>query len=99
MSGQSVRYAPSPTGGLHIGNLRTAWVASHLAQHFDFKLVCRFENMDPLRSKEEYIDQQKQDLKHLGLSFDEFELQSNNYSRHLDYFQRARKAGFIYPCF
>ncbi|OQX88627.1 glutamate--tRNA ligase [candidate division KSB1 bacterium 4484_87] len=66
-----VRFAPSPTGHLHIGNARTAILNWLFARHTNGKFILRIEDTDPERSVEEYIDQILQDLRWLGLTWDE----------------------------
>ena len=64
----SVRFAPSPTGVFHIGNLRTAWIAQHLAIHLNLSLHIRFEDIDKPRVVATARAQQLNDLKELGIN-------------------------------
>lgn len=66
-----VRFAPSPTGHLHIGNARTAILNWLFARHTGGKFILRIEDTDPERSLESYIDQIVEDLRWLGLHWDE----------------------------
>ena len=66
-----VRFAPSPTGHLHIGNARTAILNWLFAKHTKGTFILRIEDTDPERSVEEYIQQIYDDLKWLGLCWDE----------------------------
>ncbi|MCD4665915.1 MAG: glutamate--tRNA ligase, partial [Bacteroidales bacterium] len=66
-----VRFAPSPTGHLHIGNVRTAILNWLFAKHSGGKFILRIEDTDPERSADEYIGQIYEDLKWLGLFWDE----------------------------
>src|SRR5699024_7101345 len=66
-----VRYAPSPTGDLHIGNARTALFNYLYAKHFDGKLVIRIEDTDQKRNVEGGEESQLQFLKWLGIDWDE----------------------------
>jgi len=66
-----VRFAPSPTGHLHIGNARTAILNWLFARHMDGKFILRIEDTDQERSKEEYTEQIYDDLNWLGLNWDE----------------------------
>ncbi|OQX95938.1 glutamate--tRNA ligase [candidate division KSB1 bacterium 4572_119] len=66
-----VRFAPSPTGHLHIGNARTAIMNWLFARNTGGKFILRIEDTDPERSVEEYIGQIVEDLKWLGLQWDE----------------------------
>lgn len=95
---KGVRFAPSPTGRFHIGNLRTAWIASRIAILLGEPLVIRIEDIDAERSRDEFKDQQIADLKRLGIEADEVVIQSDRHSRHLELFKRAVDDGLIYPC-
>jgi glutamyl-tRNA synthetase len=66
-----VRFAPSPTGMLHLGGTRTALFNYLFACHYDGKLILRIEDTDRVRSSEEFERSQLEDLAWVGLSFDE----------------------------
>ena len=93
------RFAPSPTGMLHVGNARTAIINYLLAKKLGGKFILRIDNTDKLRSKQKYEEQIKKDLTWLGLSWDnEFDQLSriehyNNIKSHLI------KSGYLYPCY
>ena len=61
------RFAPSPTGFLHVGNLRTALIAWLYAKSNSGKFILRIDDTDTKRSKEMYIDALKDDLKWIGI--------------------------------
>ncbi|MFO7563373.1 MAG: tRNA glutamyl-Q(34) synthetase GluQRS [Enhygromyxa sp.] len=65
------RYAPSPTGRLHLGNARTALLAWLQVRHAGGRFVLRVEDLDPQRSKPEHERRQLEDLRWLGLDWDE----------------------------
>jgi len=71
MQENRVRFAPSPTGQLHIGNARTAILNWLFAKHTHGKFILRIEDTDPERSKDEYIERIFNDLKWMGLLWDE----------------------------
>ena len=71
MAGVRVRFAPSPTGMLHLGGARTALFNYLFARHHGGKLVLRVEDTDRVRSTPEFEEAQLADLRWLGLSFDE----------------------------
>ena len=71
MSWVRVRFAPSPTGPLHIGGARTALFNYLFARHYEGTLILRIEDTDRERSKPECEKAQLEDLEWLGLSFDE----------------------------
>ncbi len=93
-----VRFAPSPTGVFHIGNLRTAWVASQLSRFYSIPLHLRFEDIDSDRSTELYFLGQKKDLSHIGLSWQSEIRQSEKWRWHHDLFVETFKRHFVYPC-
>ena len=66
-----VRYAPSPTGYQHMGNIRTALFNWLFARHEGGKFIIRIEDTDRERSKEEYVDAILEDFRWLGLDWDE----------------------------
>src|SRR5919202_3319868 len=71
MSNFRLRYAPSPTGLLHLGGARTALFNYLFARYYGGDLILRIEDTDRARSKEEFERSQLEDLRWLGLSFDE----------------------------
>ena len=95
---KGVRFAPSPTGRFHIGNLRTAWIASRIGHLLAEPLIVRVEDIDSARSRTEFKTLQIADLKRIGVEASELVIQSSRYSRHLELFNRAIDDGLIYPC-
>ena len=71
MSGVRVRFAPSPTGLLHLGAARTALFNYLFARYYGGDLILRIEDTDRERSRPEFERAQLEDLEWLGLSFDE----------------------------
>lgn len=93
------RYAPSPTGALHLGNLRTALIGWALARQSGGRFVLRFEDLDA-RSREPFRDLQLADLAALGIDWDgEPLVQSNCRSRYEEAFARLEAAGLVYECY
>ncbi|MFW2543220.1 glutamate--tRNA ligase [Primorskyibacter sp. 2E107] len=90
------RFAPSPTGYIHVGNLRTALFNHLIARKTGGQFVLRIDDTDPERSKEEYVDAIKQDLEWLGLTWDRVERQSARLDRYEDAAQRLRDMGRFY---
>jgi len=72
----TTRFAPSPTGYIHIGNLRTALFNYMIARKQGGEFILRLDDTDPVRSKQEYADGIKEDLEWLGLHWDRVEKQS-----------------------
>jgi glutamyl-tRNA synthetase len=93
-----VRFAPSPTGRFHIGNLRTAWISFRFARALNLPWVVRFEDIDEPRVLAGAQELQLADMAALGMTPDTSLLQSTFRSRHLSLFQLARSTGAIYPC-
>ncbi len=93
------RFAPSPTGYLHVGNLRTALFNFLIARKSGGTFILRLDDTDPERSKEEYVDGIKEDLEWLGLTWDRVERQSHRLDRYADAADRLREAGRFYEAF
>lgn len=93
-----VRYAPSPTGPLHVGNLRTAWISEFIARRMGLPWVVRFEDIDRPRVREGSMIQQGSDLAALKLIPDHTFVQSSFIGRHWTLFLAAVDAGRVYPC-
>ncbi|MGR3343438.1 MAG: glutamate--tRNA ligase [Paracoccaceae bacterium] len=93
------RFAPSPTGYLHIGNLRTAVFNYLIARACDGRFILRLDDTDPERSTQEFADAVMQDLQWLGLTWDEVKRQSDRLDRYRDAAQALRDKGRLYECF
>jgi len=93
------RFAPSPTGYLHVGNVRTALVNWLFTRKNNGKFILRIDDTDKVRSKEEYVTQIREDLKWLGLDWDEEFRQSSRIERYAEVQNHLIKEGRLYPCF
>ena len=94
------RFAPSPTGPLHIGGVRTALFNWLLAKKNKGKFFLRIEDTDKERSKEEFKKQILESLKWIGIDFDGKEyIQSKNISNHISIAEELLKKGFAYECY
>ncbi len=94
------RFAPSPTGFLHIGGARTALFNWLFARHYGGRTLLRIEDTDRKRSTQEAIDKILDGLDWLGLDYDEPPLfQSDRASRHADVARILLEAGHAYKCF
>jgi glutamyl-tRNA synthetase len=93
------RFAPSPTGWIHVGNLRTALMNYLIARKSDGTFILRIDDTDPERSKEEYVDGIKRDLDWLGLHWDRVERQSERLDRYHAAADELRKMGRFYEAF
>jgi glutamyl/glutaminyl-tRNA synthetase len=101
------RLAPSPTGLLHRGHARTFWIAAERAKANGGALVLRNEDLDPQRCRSEFVNAMLEDLRWLGIHWDEGPdcggshgpySQSERRGVYLAAWRRLRDHGFIYPC-
>lgn len=93
------RFAPSPTGYIHVGNLRTALFNYMIARKAGGTFILRLDDTDPERSKQEYVDAIMEDLEWLGLTWDRVERQSERLDRYEQAAQELRDKGRFYECF
>ena len=94
------RFAPSPSGRMHLGNIFAALLAWVSARAAGGEFVLRIEDLDPERSHAEYADAIRDDLRWLGLQWDrEMPLQSTRTPVYAEFFVRLRAMGLLYPCF
>ena len=94
------RFAPSPSGRMHLGNLWSCLLAWLSARSAGGRMVLRLEDLDPDRCRREYCDQVMRDLEWLGLDWDnEPVYQSQRFDLYRDYFDRLAQQGLIYPCY
>ncbi len=94
-----VRFAPSPTGRIHIGNARTAlmnWLFSK-SQMGDF--ILRFDDTDVERSRREYADSIEMDLHWLGIKPDLLVRQSERFPLYAAAAEKLKSIGRLYPCY
>jgi glutamyl-tRNA synthetase len=93
------RFAPSPTGHLHVGNLRTAIHNWMWARRHGGRFLLRLDDTDAERSREEYADGIRADLGWLGLTPDAEVKQSDRFALYEARFADLRDAGRVYPCY
>ncbi|MND72909.1 Glutamate--tRNA ligase [compost metagenome] len=94
-----VRFAPSPTGKLHVGNVRTALVNWLFAKGQGGSFVLRIDDTDLARSTQEYEDGIETDLTWLGLVWDERYNQSKRFDRYEEAAARLKASGRLYACY
>ena len=100
MSLVATRFAPSPTGPLHVGGVRTALFNWLFSKNNKGKFYLRIEDTDKNRSREEYKNQIIQSLKWIGIEYDDKEyIQSKNISKHIEVADELLKKGFAYKCY
>ena len=95
----TTRFAPSPTGRLHVGNIRTALHNWMLAKKAGGRFLLRIDDTDAERSKEEYVDAIRADLAWLGIEPDGEERQSARLAHYDAAFERLKAAGRVYPAY
>ncbi|WP_417729401.1 glutamate--tRNA ligase [Roseovarius sp.] len=95
----TTRFAPSPTGYIHVGNLRTALMNFLIARRAGGTFILRIDDTDAERSKEAYVDALKQDLEWLGLQWDRVERQSERLDRYAEAADRLRGMERFYEAF
>jgi glutamyl-tRNA synthetase len=93
------RFAPSPTGFIHVGNLRTALMNYLIARKTGGMFILRLDDTDQERSKQEYADGIKEDLEWLGLTWDRIEKQSDRIERYREAAEGLRASGNLYEVF
>ena len=106
-AGYRGRLAPSPTGRLHLGHARTFWWAWQRARAAGGRIILRNDDLDAARCRPEFVTGFLEDLRWLGLDWDEGPdiggrygpyNQSQRLSLYRDAFETLRSAGFLYPC-
>jgi glutamyl-tRNA synthetase len=95
----TVRFAPSPTGHIHIGNARTALFNWLFALKHDGQFVLRYDDTDVGRSKGEYAEAIARDLDWLGVIPARVEYQSKRFSAYAAAVEMLKSAGLLYPCY
>ncbi|MXO87212.1 glutamate--tRNA ligase [Alteraurantiacibacter aestuarii] len=95
----TTRFAPSPTGRLHVGNIRTALHNWLLARKHGGRFLLRIDDTDAERSREEYVDAIRADLVWLGLDIDGEERQSARLALYDEAFEKLKASGRVYPAY
>lgn len=94
------RYAPSPTGRLHLGNLRTALLAWRSARERGAPFLLRIEDIDSGRSREKWVEVQLEELRAIGVDWDgEPVRQSDRHHLYREALDRLGEDGLLYECF
>ena len=94
-----LRFAPSPTGWLHIGNIRTALMNWLFVQKHEGTFWLRMDDTDLARSKPEYVEGVKEDLLWLGLKWDKYTEQSSRFPLYEEAVKKLKGLGRLYPCY
>ncbi len=93
------RFAPSPTGHLHVGNLRTALFNFLIARKGGGQFILRLDDTDPERTRQEFVDSIMADLEWLGLGWDRVVRQSERLDLYAETGDELRRQGRLYECF
>ncbi|MGN7661348.1 MAG: glutamate--tRNA ligase [Anaplasma sp.] len=93
------RFAPSPTGYMHIGNARTALVCWLYARHKSGKFLLRVDDTDLTRSEDKYVESAKDDLKWLSMDWDLCFNQRSRIDRYNEVFDLLVDRDVVYPCY
>ncbi|QKX01424.1 glutamate--tRNA ligase [Wolbachia endosymbiont of Cruorifilaria tuberocauda] len=93
------RFAPSPTGYLHVGNVRTALICWMYARSQNGKFLLRLDDTDFQRSDTKYVNSITQDLKWVSIDWDSNFKQSERFERYNEVFLHLMKEGYIYACY
>jgi len=94
------RFAPSPTGRLHLGHAYSAALAHQAAQEGSGRFLLRIEDIDQTRSRPEFVAGIEEDLRWLGLDWDgEPLVQSRRSEQHAAALEQVKDRGLVYPCF
>ena len=100
MLGEVTRFAPSPTGYLHLGHAFAAWMAWQRARETGGCFLLRIEDIDPDRCRPAYAEAILEDLRWLGLDWDgEVLVQSQRFQSYRRGLDELAARGLIYPCF
>ena len=100
MSNVVGRFAPTPSGRMHLGNVFAALISWLSVRSRDGQWVLRMEDLDTLRTSDAYAEVLRQDLLWLGLNWDlETQKQSSRSAVYDKYFARLRDLGLLYPCY
>lgn len=94
-----LRFAPSPTGLLHVGNARLALANALFARRNKGKFQLRIDDTDTGRSREELVGAIQQDLEWMGITWDETFRQTERLDRYAAAIEKLKASGHLYPCF
>ncbi|GBQ29341.1 glutamate--tRNA ligase [Gluconacetobacter azotocaptans] len=94
-----LRFAPSPTGLIHVGNARQAIANALFARRHGGSFLLRIDDTDRDRSREDYVEALRTDLAWLGIGWDEYVRQSDRLDRYALAIERLKASGRLYPCF
>lgn len=94
-----LRFAPSPTGALHLGNARTAIITWLASRALGGQFLLRIDDTDQERSKEEYVEGIQRELRWLGLEWEDYARQKDRFNRYQALIEKLKSDGWLYPCY
>lgn len=94
-----LRFAPSPTGFLHAGNVYTALRNFLMAKKHNGEFILRMDDTDHVRSKQEFVDGIQEDLSWLGMNWDHLDFQSHHLAEYADVAEKLKASGRLYACY
>ncbi|HVA83041.1 MAG TPA: glutamate--tRNA ligase, partial [Candidatus Aquilonibacter sp.] len=94
----ATRYAPAPNGYMHIGHAKAALMASEFAKIYEGKIFLYFDDTNPEKDKQEYVDAMKEDLAWMGIHFDDEYYASDNVERVYGHARNLLGEGYAYAC-
>lgn len=94
----ATRFAPEPSGYMHIGHASTAFLADEFARIYEGKIFLYFDDTNPEKEKQEFVDNIKNDLKWLGMEFDKEYYASDSIEKLYEYARALIKEGKAYAC-
>ena len=95
----TVRFAPSPTGRIHAGNIRTALLNFLFARKMGGRLIFRLDDTDRERSTEEFAEGIREDLAWLGIDYAKEVRQSDRFARYEEAVEKLKATGRLYPAY
>jgi glutamyl-tRNA synthetase len=95
----TVRFAPSPTGRLHSGNIRTALLNHLFARKHGGQLLLRLDDTDVMRSTDEFAEGIREDLAWLGIAWADQVRQSDRFPLYAEAIERLKASGRLYPAY
>jgi glutamyl-tRNA synthetase len=95
----TVRFAPSPTGRIHAGNIRTALLNFLFARKTGGRLIFRLDDTDRDRSTEEFAHGIREDLAWLGIDYAKEVRQSDRFARYAEAVEKLKATGRLYPAY
>ena len=99
MSKLKTRFAPSPTGNLHIGHAYSALLINQWATHNNAEVILRIEDIDTTRCRPAYTDDIIADMDWLGIEYNEISKQSDRTEIYAEHIDKLNKMDLLYPCF